>query len=50
MKEAKKKLQQIIKEELFYRDFYRAGELLAFRDALDEIEELENKENKDSED
>ena len=50
MKEAKKKLQHIIKEELFYRDFYRAAELLAFRDALDEKEELKNKEKKDPED
>ena len=33
-KEAKAKIQKIIKEELFYRDFYRASDITALHDKL----------------
>lgn len=32
MKKQRKMLKKIIKEELFYRDFYRASDLLVFNE------------------
>ena len=36
-KESKAKLQKVIAEELFYRDFYRASELFAFHENRDDV-------------
>ena len=42
-KESKAKLQKIIAEQLFYRDFYRASDLLAFHENTEGIKPKEEK-------